>query len=110
MLTKDSMSVRNCAKYSALADAGSRSRARSTTDCGRAVFMKRVGACATRIAGSPLGPKCRLKVSQNTPRLAYGLLIKNSGPAVDARPGRTAFRISLSGLDEFSFIQKAHSS
>ena len=51
-----STSVRNWARYSALAAAASRSIARSIIDCGRSGLRSRVAPWATRIAGSPLGP------------------------------------------------------
>ena len=60
--TNTSRSPRNSAPYSALAASGSASSARSTTRCGRLGFIVRLGAFATRISGSPLGPKWRLNV------------------------------------------------
>ena len=83
--------------------------ARSTTVCGSDGFMTLEGACATRIIGSPVGPKCLL-YRHSTAR--HGVhraeLIRNSGPPVVASPGRTALRISLSGLVLFSVVPERH--
>ena len=98
IVTKNSMSVRNSAPYSARALAASRSYWRSTNFCVSVPFIVRDGAFATRISGSPPGPKSRLTVFHNSPLRAYGLDMHASKPPVVARHGRKAERTSKSGL------------
>ena len=93
------MSVRNCARYSALALAASRSIARSTTDCGSDRIE--VARCALRHQDQLVAVSAEVPLVNVPQRAAPGvrrLDAMMSGPPVVAKPGRTALRISTSAL------------
>src|SRR5262249_33105902 len=99
-----STSLRKCARYSAEPAARSSCRALATTLSESVLLKVRLGPCATRIALSPLAPKCLRYKLQSTPLPAYGDDEITSIPLVVASVGLTAVSISTSALLECSSV------